>query len=93
MLDQISANPDAGKSLMQLKTEAAEAAKGKRKAEEALGGGGKKAATEDEVDPAAKVTLDRGVTEEEMEKYRRERRDLEFEDPLNKMGKDELLPM
>jgi len=93
MLDTIRPDPNAGKSLMQLKAEAAEEAKGKRKAEEALNGKGKRAATESEVESGGKVTLDRGVTEAEMEQYRRERRDLDFDDPLAKMGKEELLPM
>ena len=93
MLDAVKPDPNAGKSLMQLKAEAAEEARGKRKAEEALGGKGKKAATEAEVESGGKAVMDRGVTEEEMEKYRRERRDLDFDDPLARMGKDELLPM
>lgn len=94
MLDAVKADPNAGKSMMQLKAEATEEARGKRKAEEALGGGrGKKAAVEEEVESGGKVTLDRGVTEEEMEKYRRERRDLDFDDPLARIGEGELLPM
>lgn len=94
MLDAVRPDPNAGKSLMQLKAEAAEEARGKRKAEEALGGEkGKKQATEAEGGGGGKVTLDRGVTEEEMERYRRERRDMDFDDPLARMGEGEVLPL
>ncbi|GAA5857776.1 hypothetical protein JCM8547_005978 [Rhodosporidiobolus lusitaniae] len=76
---------DEGKSLVQLKKEREEEEKRKRKAGEEEGGEGKKRKTEQKGDA-------QGVTEEEMERYRRDR-EQRFDDPMANLGKDELLPL
>ncbi|GAA6062686.1 hypothetical protein JCM10212_002509 [Sporobolomyces blumeae] len=82
-------DPDAGKSLVQLKQERDEEERKKRKADgidEAKDLESKKRKKEAEEKDAM------GVTEAEMEQYRKTR-EHRFDDPLLQMGKDELLPM
>ncbi|KAG0665147.1 mRNA splicing protein [Rhodotorula mucilaginosa] len=87
---------DSTKSLMQLKQEKDDEERKKRKAgEDAAGGGGaKKSRTEGKNDGAAAAAEKdfTGVTEKEMEEYRRSR-EQRFDDPMANLGGDELLPM
>ncbi|GAA5973841.1 hypothetical protein JCM11641_003186 [Rhodosporidiobolus odoratus] len=73
---------ETGKSLMELKRDEEK----KRKAEEEEGREGKRK-KEEKVDRDAT-----GVSEAEMEKYRRDR-EMKFDDPMAKLGGEELLPM
>ncbi|GJN90992.1 hypothetical protein Rhopal_004006-T1 [Rhodotorula paludigena] len=85
-----AADPNAGKSLMQLKQERDEDDRRKRKAGEATdpddkGGSKKRKGEEDAKDYT-------GVTEAEMETYRRNR-EQRFDDPMANLQQDELLPL
>ncbi|GAA5952847.1 hypothetical protein JCM3765_002983 [Sporobolomyces pararoseus] len=82
-------DPDAGKSLMQIKAEKDEEERKKRKADgvdESKDAERKKRKKEEEEKDAM------GVTEKEMEDYRKNR-EHRFDDPLLQMGKDDLLPL
>ncbi|GAA6018561.1 hypothetical protein JCM10207_007218 [Rhodosporidiobolus poonsookiae] len=89
-----TSSADAGKSLVQLKQEADDEARRKRKAgeqdgEEEGGGGGKRK----KGDGKDGKTDAMGVSEAEMEAYRRGR-EQRFDDPMAQMGgADELLPL
>ncbi|CEQ42294.1 SPOSA6832_04097 [Sporobolomyces salmonicolor] len=92
-----SADADAGKSLMQLKQERDEEERRKRKAGELdegdEGKDGKRSRKDREKNQEERRDKDTmGVTDEEMEAYRRNR-EQRFDDPMATLGKDELLPL
>ncbi|GAA5966918.1 hypothetical protein JCM21900_004318 [Sporobolomyces salmonicolor] len=92
-----SADADAGKSLMQLKQERDEEERRKRKAGELdegdEGKDGKRSRKDQEKNQEERRDKDTmGVTDEEMEAYRRNR-EQRFDDPMANLGQDELLPL
>ncbi|BGP00019.1 mRNA splicing protein [Rhodotorula toruloides] len=90
-----SADKDAGKSLMQLKQERDDEERKKRKADSSASTGeerGKKARKEGEKEGEKGEKDFTGVTEAEMERYRRDR-EQRFDDPMAQLQGDELLPL